>query len=274
MIHIACGDCLDVMRGLQPDSINLIMTSPPYADRRKKQYGGSTADKYVDWFIPRAAEMMRILEPKGSLIINIKEHVIDGERSEYVMDLVKAMRRHGWRWVEEYIWRKKNCNPGKWPNRFRDAWEHCFHFTTQRQFAMYQDAVMVPIGDWATTRLTNLHANDMVRHEATNKSGFGRNVSNWLGRDMVYPANVLDWPGQTTNVDHPAAFPSAMPDFFIRLFTKPGDTVLDPFCGSGTTLLAAAKLGRLYRGIDISQEYCNTAYRRIAEVQQVMEASA
>ena len=173
MNEIICGDCFDIMQTIQPDSVNLIMTSPPYADRRKKQYGGITSNKYVGWFLPRAAEMMRILKPEGSLVINIKEHVVDGERSTYVIDMVQQMRVDGWRWVEEYVWHKKNCHPGKWPGRFRDAWEHCFHFTTQRQFSMYQDAVMVPTGDWAKKRLTNLAAVDTIRYEASNKSNFG-----------------------------------------------------------------------------------------------------
>ena len=263
------GDCLEVMSGMPTDSVDLIITSPPYADRRKKQYGGLPADKYVDWFLPRVAEMQRVLKSHGSLVCNTKEHVVDGERSTYVIDMVLRMRANGWRWVEEYVWHKKSCHPGKWSGRFRDAWERCFHFTTQRQFAMYQDAVMVPTGDWAKKRLANLAAVDTVRYEAGTKSNFGRNVSHWVGRNMAYPSNVLHMAGQTTNVGHPAAFPEPLPDFFIRLFTRPGDMVLDPFCGSGTTCAVAARLGRKYIGIETSLEYCDIARDRVDACQVV-----
>ena len=261
--EIICGDCLEAMLNMPSDSVDLIVTSPPYADRRKKQYGGLPADKYADWFMPRAAEMQRILKPRGSFVCNTKEHVVDGERSTYVIDMVLRMRANGWRWVEEYVWHKKNCHPGKWPGRFRDAWERCFHFTTQRQFTMYQNAVMVPTGDWAKKRLANLAAVDTVRYEASTKSNFGRNVSHWVGRNMAYPSNVIHTATQTTNVGHPAAFPELLPDFFIRLFTKPGDTVLDPFCGSGTTCAVAARLGRKFIGMEISRKYCDIARDRV-----------
>ena len=100
MNEIIQGDCLDVMAGMGPDSVDLIVTSPPYADRRAKQYGGIPADKYVGWFLPRAAEMRRVLRERGSLVMVIKEHTIEGERSEYVMDLIKAMPRGGWKWID------------------------------------------------------------------------------------------------------------------------------------------------------------------------------
>ena len=66
------------------------------------------------------------------------------------------MQQQGWLWTEEYIWHKKNSYPGKWPNRFRDAWERCLQFNKQKKFKMYQERVMVPMGDWAKTRLKNL----------------------------------------------------------------------------------------------------------------------
>ena len=72
----------------------------------------------------------------------------DDERSTYVLELILAMRKQGWFWTEEFIWHKKNCYPGKWPNRFRDAWERLLQFNKTRQFAMYQKAVMVPMGEW------------------------------------------------------------------------------------------------------------------------------
>lgn len=127
--RIVRGDCRDVLPALQHGFADLVITSPPYADNRKKTYGGVPVDKYVEWFLPISAEIKRILKPTGSFVLNIKERVADGERHTYVLDLILEMRRQGWLWTEEYIWHKKNCYPGKWPNRFRDAWERCLHFT-------------------------------------------------------------------------------------------------------------------------------------------------
>src|ERR1044071_6385811 len=131
------------MAQMAGNCVDLIMTSPPYGDQRSSTYGGVNADQYVEWFLPIADEMKRVLKPTGSLVLNIKEHAINGERHTYVIDLIGQMRDTGWLWTEQYIWHKKNSFPGKWPNRFRDAWERCLHFTKQREFAMYQDAVRV-----------------------------------------------------------------------------------------------------------------------------------
>lgn len=241
------------------------MTSPPYADRRKGSYGGIHPDKYVEWFLPISAQLKRVLKADGSFILNIKEPVVDGERHTYVIELVLAMRRQGWLWTEEYCWHKKNCYPGKWPNRFRDAWEHCYHFTKQKRFQMFQEAVMVPMGKWAEKRLAKLTRNDVVRDESRSQSGFGKRVANWIGRDKVYPTNVLHLATEVTNKRHSAAFPLELPSWFIRLFTKPGDVVLDPFIGSGTTAVAARKLGRQFIGIELKPEYFELAEAAIAE---------
>src|SRR3990170_2807823 len=106
-------------------SIDLIVTSPPYADRRENTYGGIKPEKYVDWFLPISEQLFRVLNPTGTFILNIKEKSENGERHTYVIELILELRRQGWFWTEEFIWHKKNCYPGKWPNRFRDAWERC-----------------------------------------------------------------------------------------------------------------------------------------------------
>jgi DNA modification methylase len=130
------GDCQEILSGFPANYFDLIVTSPPYADRRKNTYGGISPDEYVNWFLPRSAQMLRVLKPSGSFILNIKEKAENGERHTYVLELILTLRKQGWLWTEEYIWHKKNCYPGKWPNRFRDAWERCLHFTKQRQFKM------------------------------------------------------------------------------------------------------------------------------------------
>ncbi len=120
---------------------------------------------------------------------------------------------------------------------------------------MYQEEVMVPMGDWAKLRLRNLSETDKRRDNSRVESGFGKNISNWVGRDKVYPDNVIHLATECNNKNHSAAFPENLPTWFIKLFTKEGDNVLDPFAGSGTTLVAARKLRRNSVGIEIVPEY-------------------
>lgn len=254
-IELFLGDCQDKLEHLPDDSVDLIFTSPPYADQRKSTYGGITAEKYVEWFLPISKQLLRVVKPTGTFVLNIKEKVIAGERSTYVLELILEMKKQGWLWTEEFIWHKKNSYPGKWPNRFRDSWERLLQFNKSKQFSMYQDEVMVPIGDWAKTRLKNLSSTDKMRDISKVGSGFGKNISNWLTRDMAYPSNVLHLATECSNKNHSAAFPEELPKWFIKLFTKEEDTVLDPFMGSGTTIVVANKMNRNAIGIEIIPEY-------------------
>ena len=236
---------------------------PPYADQRKKNYGGIHPNAYVDWFVPRAHALQSCLTTDGSFVLNIKEKVLGGERHTYVIELILALKRQGWLWVDEYCWHKKNCYPGKWPNRFRDSWERLLHFTMSKHFKMRQKSVMSQMGGWRESRLKNLSSTDRTRDNSRNGNGFGKKVENWIGRDMAYPTNVLHLSTECGYRGHPAAFPLSLPNWFIRLFTDSGDTVLDPFAGSGTTLVAASELDRQGIGIDTSLEYCNVMRKRL-----------
>ncbi|HNR72560.1 MAG TPA: site-specific DNA-methyltransferase [Verrucomicrobiota bacterium] len=266
------GDCLEVLAKYPSNTFDLIVTSPPYADRRKNTYGGVPPEEYAQWFLPRSAQFLRVLSPTGTFILNIKEKVENGERHTFVIELILALRKQGWLWTEEFIWHKKNCYPGKWPNRFRDAWERCLQFNKTRRFKMNQEAVMVPMGDWADARLKSLGKNDVVRFNSQVGSGFGKNIANWLGRDKAYPTNVLHLATECGNKSHSAAFPEELPAWFIKLFTNEGDTVLDPFSGSGTTCVAAQKLRRNSVGIELVREYCEIARAETSPVEcQLLE---
>lgn len=126
---------------------------------------------------------------------------------------------------------------------------------------------MIPVGDWAQDRLANLSDTDKIRDESKVGSGFGKNISNWVGRKKVYPSNVIHMATECNNKNHSAAFPLNLPTWFIKLFTKPGDIVLDPFIGSGTTAVAAIELDRKFVGIDVSEEYCQLSRERLSGVQ-------
>lgn len=136
---------------------------------------------------------------------------------------------------------------------------------------MYQEAVMVPMGEWARGRLKNLSQVDKVRNTSKVGSGFGKNVSNWINRKMAYPTNVLHLATECGNKKHSAAFPPSLPEWFITLFTKKGDVVLDPFMGSGTTIFVANKLGRSSIGIDIVKEYCEMVKTKLKEEKKEMK---
>ena len=268
------NDCLDQIKKFPDNCIDLIVTSPPYAGKR----GMSSTKKipiedYVEWFLPISAELLRALKPTGSFVLNIKEPATGGERSTYIIELILEMKKQGWKWTEEYVWRKTTSFPGKWTNRFRDGWERCLHFTKEKKFKMNQDAVKVPIGNWAKSRLmknngtekrkiTEMSEDDRKRRRSKSGSGLERQVANWLDRDMVFPDNVLEFsPIVNNKKKHSAAFPDTLPEWFIKLFTDPGDLVLDPFIGSGTTAVAAIKLNRHYIGIEKQRKYWNIAQK-------------
>lgn len=257
------GDCREKLGEIEPESVDLIVTSPPYANQRSASYGGIRPDDYADWFLPITDELRRVLKPTGTFILNVKEPAVNGERHTCVIEIVLEMRRRGWLWTEEFVWHKKNCYPGKWPNRFRDAWEHLHQFNKQRQFKMNQEAVMVPVGDWYDSRMATLNETDRVRDESKVGSGFGKKVDNWLGRDMVYPSNVLHGATECGNRQHSAVFPKWLPSWFISLFTDPGDTVLDPFVGSGTAMFAALDMNREAIGIEMYQPYYDALQERL-----------
>lgn len=261
------GDSKKELKKIPDNTVDLIVTSPPYADQRKSTYGGIPHDKYVEWFLPISEQLLRVLKPTGTFILNIKEKVVDGERSTYVMELIIAMRKQGWLWTEEFIWHKKNSYPGKWPNRFRDSWERLLQFNKEKHFKMYQNEVMVPMGDWAKTRLKKLSDTDKIRDNSKVGSGFGKNISNWIDRDKAYPTNVLHLATECNNKNHSAAFPEELPEWFIKLFTKENDCVLDPFMGSGTTLTVANRMKRNSIGIEILPEYYKMVKNQVNPVE-------
>jgi site-specific DNA-methyltransferase (adenine-specific) len=132
---------------------------------------------------------------------------------------------------------------------------------------MYQEEVMVPMGDWAKSRLKKLSETDKTRDNSKVGSGFGKNISNWLNRDKAYPTNVLHIATECNNKNHSATFPEELPEWFIKLFTREYDTVLDPFMGSGTTLIVANRMKRNSIGIDNVHAYCEMAQEKLKPVE-------
>lgn len=266
--------------------VDLIVTSPPYADARQKHYDGVHPDKYKDWFLSFHEPFFNALKPTGSLVLNIKDKVVNGVRHRFVWHTIEALCERGWFAIDDYLWHKTNPMPGYWPTRLRDGWEYCFHLAKSNRPYFNADAVRKPIGDWVDTRLNKLGRNDHTRHNSVNASGFGRDISKWVGKQSVLPSNVLSSnepdedvftpsDGLPSNVlsralvgknkGHPAVFPVDLPLFFIKLLCPEGGLVVDPFGGSGTTGLASLSLNRQSVLIDNNAQYYQEAIRRLCE---------
>jgi site-specific DNA-methyltransferase (adenine-specific) len=261
--EIYLGDSREVLKEFPDGYFNLIVTSPPYADARHKHYDSISPEEYPDFILSFHDQLWRVLGDDGSFVLNVKDRVVNGTRHRFVWHTVEALSEKGWLCIDDYVWVKPNAMPGYWPNRLRDEWEYCFHMTKQPKFAMYQDSVGQPIGDWAPKRLEKLTGKSNGRHNSENDSGFGRDLRKWVGKDKVLPGNTVKVALVGKNMGHPAAYPVGLPEFFIKLFTKTGDNVLDPFAGSGSTGLAAELLHRNVVLIDNKEEYFETMKSRL-----------
>lgn len=248
---------------------DLIVTSPPYADARKKHYSSIHPDKFADWFVSFHQAFYDVLKPEGSLVINIKDKAVDGVKHRYVWQTIEKLSNLGWYSIDDYIWHKTNPMPGYWGTRLRDGWEYCFHLSKTKTPFMNQEAVKVPTGEWAEKRLAKLTGKSLTRHNSENLSGFGRDLRRWVGKDTVLPSNVLSMALVGKNFGHPAVFPINLPAFFINLLTPVNGCVVDPFGGSGTTAIAALSLNRNVITVDNDVKYCALALQRIVNQTRV-----
>jgi DNA modification methylase len=243
--------------------VDLIVTSPPYANARKKHYDGIHPDKFEEWFLSFHEPFFNAVKEDGSLVINIKDKVVNGVRHRFVWRTIEALCERGWHAIDDYLWHKTNPMPGYWPTRLRDGWEYCFHLAKSKRPFFDSEAVRKPIGEWVESRLRKLGGNDLSRHNSVNESGFGRDISKWVGKQTVLPSNVISLALVGKNQGHPAVFPVDLPLFFIKLLCRNGGLVVDPFAGSGTTGIAALSLGRSCMLIDNNPTYCQEAIRRL-----------
>jgi site-specific DNA-methyltransferase (cytosine-N4-specific) len=273
-----CGDAYDVLRYLVRKGIRvkLIVTSPPFALVRKKAYGNEDADKYVEWFMKFVPLFRRILQPEGGLVIDIGGSWIPGipVKSTYHLKLLLKICESGFYLAQEFY----HYNPARLPTpaewvtvrrlRVKDA--------VNNVWWLVQD----PFADADNRRVLREYSDSM---KALIKNGYkaqlrpsGHDISKkfQVDRGGSIPPNVLEFSNTESNSyyltecrrrglkPHPARFPIALPDFFIRFLTKPGELVLDPFAGSNVAGEAAERLGRKWIGIEISEEYVRTSALR------------
>lgn len=258
--RVVCGDCRTpdtwaaVLDGLGP--VNVAFTSPPYAQQRKYDEASGfrpiPPDEYGAWFEAVQANVRSHLAEDGSWFVNIKAHCEAGQRSLYVMDLVLAhVREWGWRFVDELCWTHRGL-PGTWPNRFKNAWEPVYHFAA---------------GMPKFRPLAVGHESAHAFHEGGRVSGTNRSGNQGWSQSPRYesgtarPSNVIDAHAQSDG-GHSAAFPVALPAFFVKAYSDKGDVICDPFMGSGTTLIAAAQEGRTAVGMELSPAYVDVIRKR------------
>ena len=288
--RIACGDCTDVElldRLLEGKKVNTIVTSSPYAQQRKDEYGGIPAAEYPDWFGTVANAMRTILDDTGSFFVNIKEHVEDGQRNLYVMKLVIAMvEKYGWRYVDELIWTKSGL-PGGWKNRLKNDFEPVFWFAKSDDLVMVERQIEEGAGESEEEKIVDEFGrvfhfckqqkirfypksvgkrSNRVRASTTqniSKTQTGNvGVSGPFIKGIARPGNVIKLQGNTESWEHPAMYPVGLPEFLIKLTTLRGDTVFDPFLGAGSTLIAAEKTKRICYGTELQPKYVDIILAR------------
>jgi DNA modification methylase len=263
---IICGDAGDLIPQLPDGSVDLFFTSPPYADARA--YSRIHPDCYVEWFTPYAKQMFAATAETGSLVLNIKNRVanrgpLKGQRHPYVYQLVLVLQEMGWRWVETYIWAKPNAVPGKFGPRTKDAFEYVYHFARGPRPYFDLDAIRVPYRADAAEIARRANDSNGRRNTA---AGFGRDRTKTYLHGGADPGNVISV-SQTYNqhrgVAHTAAMPEGLAEFFIHCMTPEDGLVVDPFAGSGTTAVAARRLGRRAVGFELHQAFAIEAQQRL-----------
>lgn len=249
-------DCSAGISELDDNSISLVVTSPPYAMQRKHQYGGVSEKDYPMWL----ADWMELLKPKlkenGSVCINIRPHIKNGEISDYVLKTRLLLRERGWKECEELIWIKTTSPPMGSVERPRRAWESVLWFSKTTKPKCYPKA-----NGTQSNRIgfagSKFEEGGVSHIHAGQKPPTQEGVARCVDYVAIGTGNV------EKGYQHPAMFPPELPEYLIKMLTDENDVVLDPFMGSGTTGRVAEKLNRNYIGFEISTEYCEMANKRL-----------
>jgi site-specific DNA-methyltransferase (adenine-specific) len=261
--HLVIGDGLATLRELPADCADLVITSPPYDGQAK--YGNRERyerDWYAGYFLAVTREIRRVLKPRGSFVLNYRSKRHGGERGTLQYEIVFWLRDQGFRFCEDFVWGKPSPPPGRFKRFLKDAVEYCFHFAKTDSWQFFPEHCLSPARWDAKDRARRRKlSHNFVR--VNEPSGQGRKRVQ-AGPDMVRPSTLLHLePDFTPNpVEHPARFPLGLPMFFIKLMTRQNQLVIDPFGGTGTTALAAEKLGRRWLVCEIDAAYASAVPQR------------
>lgn len=254
-------DCLDGLRKLNDNSVDLIFTSPPYAEQRKGKYNSIDSEDYIDWFVPIASEICRVLKEDGSFFLNLAPHADNGERSLYVMELIIEIRKQtDLKFIDELVW-YKSASPRKWDYRLKNAWEPIYHFSPGKPFVNHDNMKISTDKAFANKR-------GYATYNALTGNIGGYHKIAEQGEGFTIPDNVLYFPTSLMVKDkypHPAKFPVEMVELFVRGYCPEDGLVVDPFMGSGTVGLASLLYNRRCIGFDLSPEFVQMAYDRVNE---------
>jgi site-specific DNA-methyltransferase (adenine-specific) len=253
------GDCSEKLKELPNQCIDLIVTSPPYANQREGKYEGVPAEEYVAWFLPIARQLKRILKPSGSFFLNIKPHCEGGERLLYVADLIIALKREiGFSFIDEYCW-YKSASPRRKSFRLKNAWEPVYHFALGKNFINHEAIKVKSNSTFANKRGTTSY------DKRTGNVGGYHDIADQVP-GFTDPDNILYFPTSLLVKDkfpHPAKFPRELVDFLIKGFCPDDGTVLDPFMGSGTVALSSLLLGRRCYGVELEPAFLEMTLERL-----------
>lgn len=266
------GDCFKLIEALEDNSIDLVITSPPYAD--VVNYGKGVdiyhPDNYVVWILPLFNEIHRILKPSGSFILNINDRIVKKQRHTYVFELVyRAVKESNLKLYDRYFWVKKNAQPNCNSKRLSNSTEYLFHFCKNVDLIKWNmDAVREPYNENTLIRGQYPVASTQFK---VDESGIPLARSKRMRKAHEkgkIPSNVFQFPTAASIKDkkHPAVFHIDLPTWFIKALTDEGDLILDPMCGTATTCAAAKQLSRDYIGIEINSTYHKMAVERINSV--------
>jgi DNA modification methylase len=251
------GSCFELIKKVPDDSVTLAITSPPYADVRQS-YPGCPANNYVKWFKPLAVEILRTLTSDGSFILNINDKCDKGERIPFAFELVIELRALGFKLIDTIIWTKKNGSPNAGRRR-ADYFEYIFHFSKTTKPIWNPDPIRTPYAATSIKRSEKPIKSNVSNRENRSSSGSSAKYKRWVLNPLgAYPKNVISFP-KDQGKDHVAAFHIDLPSHFIEAHSNPGDLILDPFAGRGTTLQAAKLLDRSYLGFEIKQDHVDLA---------------
>lgn len=267
-------DCLQVLKAMPDESVDLCVTSPPY--ERQPKYGNG--ERYErDWFegvfLDITRELLRVTKPTGQFVLNFRSRRQGAERSVLQYELVMWLRDQGWLFAEDHVWVKPSPPPGRYKQALKDQVEYCFRFAKSNAFELYPDQLLQP-ARWDAKdreRRRKLAHN----YERVNAPGGQGRKRVQAGPDWVAPGNALVFePEFSPNPSkHPARFPPALPEYFIKLCTKPGDVVLDVFAGTSTAAVVAEGLDRRWVMCELDEAYCDVLPERLADLRGRLAAA-
>lgn len=268
-LDLRLGDCFELIKDLPNNSVDLVVTSPPYSDI--VNYGSKVKNKnvneYVEWILPLFSEIHRVLKPSGSFILNINDKCENGYRSTYIFDLIcENNRRTNLKLYDTYFWHKKNGIPNGGNKRFRNMTEYIFHFCKDaKKMKFYMDRVLKEPSESYQERMKYEIGTqgEVVEGVRIKKKVQINDIGGKIRPDNVFRFSTAGASRDNT-IKHPAPFNKELPIYFINLLTDSGDVVLDPFSGIGTTGVACSELDRDYIGFELNETYYDFSKKRIS----------